>query len=164
MVTSPHEKGGHCSPPACPSAAATGDGKDKATHTDDETRKRSNEDGARAMESFKDGISRTNRRVNRSHWPHRHTGSGRVNSEGESASSSCVRRPENFDSGRRHRSTEFPRCPMDGARRGRRLTWPWTRTGRLRSCRSYRKTFSKHIDKATIYIPIPTGRLAVGRL
>ena len=50
MVTSPDEKGGHCSPPACPSSAATGDGKDKATHTDDETRKSSNKDGA--MESL----------------------------------------------------------------------------------------------------------------
>ena len=50
MVTSPDEKGGHRSPPACPSSAATGDGKDKATHTDDETRKSSNKD--RAMESL----------------------------------------------------------------------------------------------------------------
>ena len=93
MVTSPHEKGGHCSPPACPSAGATGDGKDKATHTDDETRKSSNEDGARAMESFEDGISRTNRRVNRSQVLHRWWLS--VNGEeGESASSCAPRRYE----------------------------------------------------------------------
>ena len=48
MVTSPHENDGQYSP--CPSAAATGNGKDKATHTDDETRKSSNKDGA--MESL----------------------------------------------------------------------------------------------------------------
>jgi len=65
-VTLPHSTGGQCSPPG-PGAAATGciiSGKDdKATHTDDETRKSSSEDGtSRAMaESFDDGISRTNR-------------------------------------------------------------------------------------------------------
>jgi hypothetical protein len=62
MVKSLHKKGGQCSP--CPSAAATtSNGKDKATHTDDETRKSSSEDGTRAMESFQDGFRRTNRRV-----------------------------------------------------------------------------------------------------
>jgi hypothetical protein len=124
----PHSTGGQCSLSG-PSAATTRSiisGKGKATHTDDETRKSSNEDGA--MESFEDGISRTNRRVSRSHWPHSHTGSGSVNSEAESARR--VRRPEDFDwghSGRRHRYIEFPRCPMDGARRRRRLTRPRTR-------------------------------------
>jgi hypothetical protein len=70
IFTLPHSTGRQCSP--CPSAAAaTGNGKDKATHTDDETRKSSNKDGTRAMESFEDGISRTNRRVNHAWKAHR---------------------------------------------------------------------------------------------
>jgi hypothetical protein len=60
MLTLPHRNGEQCSPgPPC--AAATGNGKGKATHTDSETRKSSNENGTRAMESFDYGSSGSER-------------------------------------------------------------------------------------------------------